>query len=349
MRPAVARKVHLSLAFVVAAFAVASFVHALGEPNKGALVQVMWGAMYVALGCFLLLRQAPATVAWLIVGIGIPAIAPSGDNEVHDLGYRVGASLFVAFGCFSALLGYLFPTGRPMPGWWRWPVVALISSTAILVVGQGAGVSVEGASGALSVVTGAIVVVYGVTAALAVPAIIVRFVRSTGQERAQLKWFAFALVLAVLFWFLPVVAVVAPLPPLIAIVVAMTKHHLYDIDRIVSRTASYLIVSSVVLGLYALIVTAMGNLLPTSSTLAVAVATLAAAAAARPLLRKVQAVVDRRFNRSRFDAQRTLDEFGDGMRHFADPDHVVEQLLATVGRSLQPASMIVTHTRAEQR
>jgi len=282
----VARRIQSGLAAIVVALAVASLIRTLGDPNPSSVTSTMWGLAYVALGCFLLVRRAPTVIAWLITGIGVCAIYPSGSDGVHDLGYRVGVILFLAFGCSSALLGYLFPTGRPMPGGWRWPVIALVTCSTLLIVGQAVGISVDGASSPVNLVVGAIVAGYASTAAFAVPAIIVRYVRAAGVERAQLKWFSFALVMAVVLWSLPVVTVLAPFPPVIAMVVGMTKHHLYDIDRIISRTASYAIVTGAVVGLYALVVTTMGRLLPTSSTLAVAVATLAAAAAARPLLRR---------------------------------------------------------------
>jgi len=184
---------------------------------------------------------------------------------------------------------------------------------------------------------------------------VVRYRRSTGERRQQLKWlvsggataiigFVFALVfsnatnpvLRVLsIGFLGVIAVP------VSIGVGVLKYRLYEIDRIISRTASYAIVTSVLLVTYGAIVTLASTLVPKSSSLVVAAATLTAAAIARPLLRRVQDGVDRRFNRARYDAAQTVEAFGARLRNVVDADRVRHDLVGVVNDTLQPQSVSV--------
>ena len=176
--------------------------------------------------------------------------------------------------------------------------------------------------------------------------------RSTGVQRAQYLWVLLGVGLTigilVLGTLLPdyegaigswVAAVVNAIP--LCIGVAVLKYRLWDIDRIVSRTVSYALVTAGVLGVYALVVTSAARLLPESSTLAVALATLAAAAAFRPLLTRVRRVVDRRFDRARFDAVRESEEFAARLADAVDPDEVTADLATTIGRTLAPGSLAV--------
>ena len=191
------------------------------------------------------------------------------------------------------------------------------------------------------------------TLLLSVMCVILRFRRSTGIERLQLRWFALAASLLGATFLLQVPldgiptqygnlifsAVLAFVP--IACGVAILRYHLYDIGRIISRTAAYAIVTGLLLATYALVVTSVSRLLGESSTLAVAAATLAAAALVRPLLTRVQRVVDRRFNREKVDAQRAVDRFGARLTDGAEPEHVVVELQAVVARTLQPSGSAV--------
>jgi len=121
---------------------------------------------------------------------------------------------------------------------------------------------------------------------------------------------------------------------------AILRYRLYDIDRLISRTASYAIVTTLVIATYAVVVTTITSLLPDSaSSLAVAAATLSAATLARPLLKRVQRVVDRRFDRTRYDQAATVDTFGRDMRNLVDGNDVQARLLTTVGSTLQPATI----------
>jgi hypothetical protein len=131
----------------------------------------------------------------------------------------------------------------------------------------------------------------------------------------------------------------------VAIGVAVLRYRLYDLDRVISRTLTYGLLT-VLLGLgYAGLVLGLGRLLPEGSSLVVAAATLAAAALFQPLRRRVQQLVDRRFNRRRYDAARTVEGFATRLRDQVDLDALRGELLAVVDQTMQPtrASLWLRH------
>jgi hypothetical protein len=181
---------------------------------------------------------------------------------------------------------------------------------------------------------------------------VLRFRRARGVERQQLKWMAFAAALALVAVAAVTVGAVmneqavvvgvsgvymAVLP--LAIGAAILRYRLYDLDRIVSRTLAYGLLT-VLLGLgYAGVVLGLGRLLPQGSSLVVAAATLAVAGVFQPARRRVQRVVDRRFNRRRYDAARTIAAFSDRLRQQVDLDALAAELLAVVDQTMQPTSV----------
>jgi hypothetical protein len=183
-------------------------------------------------------------------------------------------------------------------------------------------------------------------------ALVIRFRRSVGTEHQQIKWFATAAIVE-LAVFLPMSVHVVVLPPpfdaLVAMIaaplipmaigVAILRHRLYDIDRIISRTVSY----GAVTGVLALVF--VGTILVSQTVLAsffsgnsvsVAASTLIVAALFQPLRRRVQVIVDRRFNRSRYDAERTVAAFGAHLRDEVDLGALRHDLVATIDQTLQP-------------
>jgi hypothetical protein len=117
---------------------------------------------------------------------------------------------------------------------------------------------------------------------------------------------------------------------------AILRYRLYDLDRIVSRTLAWGLLSAV-LGLgYAAVVLGLGRLLPQGSSLAVAAATLVVAVAFQPARRRIQGAVDRRFNRRRHDAARIIEAFGARLRDQVDLDTLTGELLAVVDQTMQP-------------
>jgi hypothetical protein len=127
---------------------------------------------------------------------------------------------------------------------------------------------------------------------------------------------------------------VATLP--LAIGAAILRYRLYDLDRIISRTVAWGLLTLVLGGGYAVVVLGVGQVLGQTSSLAVAAATLAVAAVFQPARRRIQAAVDRRFNRRRHDAARIIETFGTRLRDQVDLDVLHTELLAVVDQTMQP-------------
>jgi hypothetical protein len=184
----------------------------------------------------------------------------------------------------------------------------------------------------------------------AVCSALVRAWRSTGVERLQMRLFAFSVVLLLgVLWpaqylathgqslgrYILLASAFALIP--VSCGIAILRYHLYDIDRVIGRTTAYVLVTGVLLGVYVLIVTSVGRLLPESSDLAVAVGTLTAAALFRPVLGWAQSVVARRFNREQYDADHVVEQFAQGLRGAVDSAVVQADLMAVLERTLQPS------------
>jgi hypothetical protein len=213
-----------------------------------------------------------------------------------------------------AFLFLLFPTGRLRSRRWRpaaWFVGAVFAlSTAAVMAGATREWARPFASFhqlVSSPVLAAMVIGFPAALMVSVAAIAVRFARSAGEERLQLKWFAAAAVLVVATFIAVILtnsdsvtaAILNNLALLClnaAIAVAVLKYRLYEIDRIISRTLAYTIVTALLVGLYAGLVLLATQVLSFSSPVAVAASTLVAAALFSPLRRRVQRAVDRRFN-----------------------------------------------------
>jgi len=190
---------------------------------------------------------------------------------------------------------------------------------------------------------------------LALAAAVVRFARSAGTERLQLKWFASGASISMVLFVLAVVfglsgmgvagvvqsaaGISLALIPLGA-GIAILRYRLYDIDVLINRTLVYGATSAGLLGTYVFSVLALSTLLRPltgSSDLAVAGSTLAVVALFGPLRRRIQDAVDRRFSRSRYDAQRTVDAFATRLRDQVDLDAVRADLLGAVRDTVRPA------------
>jgi hypothetical protein len=181
---------------------------------------------------------------------------------------------------------------------------------------------------------------------------VVAWRRSAGEYRQQLKWLiggaavCAACGIALVAWGTMPAAVaaiaacgVAALP--VSLGIGILKFRLYDIDRIISRTLAYTIVTGLLVGLYAGLVLLATKVLAVSSPVAVAGATLVAAALFNVLRHRVQRVVDRRFNRARYDAEATVALFAARLKDTVDAASVTGDLAAVVQQALQPASLSV--------
>jgi hypothetical protein len=319
-------------------------------------------------GFVLASRRPENRIGWLFLVAGL-ALGLSGFSypyAVHALVVDRGAwPAGRVFGWLSnwiwviavAALGFLFllfPTGRLRSRRWRpaaWFVggafVLAIVGLLILATRSWAHPFTASTLGGLS---GLAAVLISAGLLVSVVAVVVRFAKSSGEERSQLKWCAAAaLVLAVVFvasiWVnsaaVNVLQSVAFLCLWTAIATAVLKYRLYDIDRIISRTLGYAIVTGLLVGLYAGLVLLATHVLSVHSTVAVAAATLAAAALFSPVRRQVQQVVDRRFNRARYDADTTVALFAAHLKDAVDLDSVRDDLASVVQRALEPAHVSV--------
>jgi len=177
-----------------------------------------------------------------------------------------------------------------------------------------------------------------------------RFRRARGVERQQLRWVALATVLIAMLAVVNLATLalgayaLAPLvgglnPPILSagIGAAILRYRLYDLDRIISRTLAYGLLTLVLGGGYAAVALVLGQLLGRDSSLAVAGATLAVAALFQPARRRIQAAVDRRFNRRRHDAAQTITAFSGRLRQQVDLNELTAELLAVVEQTMQPS------------
>jgi len=181
-------------------------------------------------------------------------------------------------------------------------------------------------------------------------AMIVRFRRSGHEQRLQLKWFMYASAIAAVIVLaasqfggndpLAAFEIAFTLIPA-AVGIAILKYRLYDIDRLISRTLAYAIVTGLLVGVYAGLVLLATQVFRLHTPVAVAAATLAAAALFNPLRRRVQHTVDRRFNRVRYDADQTVAAFAAQLRDAVDLDAVRADLVAVVNKAVEPSRISV--------
>jgi len=277
-----------------------------------------------------------------------------------------------------ACLGFvllLTPTGSlPSPRWRWWarvaaaaPVVYLVAITLKSEAVDPAYRSVTNPLGlqafqlpiTITHIVASIIIVVGVV--VGALSLVVRFRRARGTERQQLRWVALAAVLASLAVLVALAGMAthntallpwafgisfAVLPP--AIGAAILRYGLYDLDRILSRTLAYGLLTLLLAGGYAAVVLGLGQLLGRDSSLVVATATLGVAAVFQPARRRIQALVDRRFNRRRYDAARTIEAFSARLRNEVDLDTLSGELLMVVDQTMQPtqASLWLRPTQA---
>ena len=272
-----------------------------------------------------------------------------------------------------AIMLWVFPDGLLPSGRWRRVAVILVTVGVLwaLAATAAGAASVAGhpvvidAGGTLANKTTGLtaalqsVSAIGVLASLAawLAVQVPRYRRASYERRQQLKWlysgaavFVVSLFLAVLTsggpsaWDLAVNDVISPVGFAVLPVctgVAVLKYRLYSIDRIISRVISYAVISAVLAGVFAGLVLLATQVLPFHTPVGVAVATLAAAALFNPLRRRVQRAVDRRFNRSRYNAEAVIAGFTARLRGTVDLDAVRDDLAAAVDQAFEPVHVSV--------
>jgi len=336
---------------------------------------IMTAVVFGTCGALIITRRPAHPIGWLFMGNGLLSSAGflllALGERVLEL---PGAAWAEAIGNAVTTMGVSlipasmlrFPDGRLLSTSWRWAarlVVAMATLGALAsLLNGGWGGDIEQAihpspvrdvtmpfGDVLSTLFYALMVAAMAAAGLS---LILRFRRARGIAREQMKWLAAAgalLVVSLVASFLEegaaelsnpiftwVVAVsFAGIP--VAVAIAILRYRLYDIDRIINRTIVYGLATTAVLAVYgAIVFTASTLAAGTNNNLIVALATLAAAAVFRPALRRMQAFVDRRFYRRRFDVQTTMDRFGVQLNAGVNLDELTHDLVGVVRSTMQP-------------
>ena len=347
------------------AFTGVGFVVARQQPRNA----IGWILLAIAL-CFLLslvgttysvidyrLHHGALPIGWVAISLG---------------------NLWVPWLVLLPLPTLLFPAGKLPSSRWRWSLwvyvitggyatVASLAGGVIDSLGRHVQILLNGSlnsnsqTGVMAVFGDAVVLCALIALALWlawIVRLVVSYRSSVGDYRQQLKWLmagCMGTVIAVVMiflgltpnaatsgigpWIVTIIFIfgIAGLP--VGIGVGVLKYRLYDIDRLISRTLAYAIVTALLIGVYIGLVTLATRVLPFSSPLGVAVSTLAAAALFNPLRRRVQRLVDRRFNRARYDAEATVAAFAHLVRDDVDLAAVSSEFVRAVQTSVEPAHL----------
>jgi hypothetical protein len=358
-----------------AASYVASRAGFFGEPLVVALLSEVSLVLLASVALIITLRRPENAVGWLlaaaVLGLAVqqfagnyghyalthPGTLPGG--RLAAMVQSVGVVALVAL----ALAFLVFPTGHLPSRRWRpvaWALLAvgwlvfaaLVLTPGPMLNGVPASQNPLGVTAlrTVNLIDPLYMVLLGLVL-LGLVSLLVRFRRARGDERQQLKWLPVGVALILASFLVEEVGnvTVNALADLLAvaalsgaILVAMLKYRLYDIDRILNRTLVYAALTGLLGAVYASGVFTFSRLLDPAdgeSELAVAASTLVVAALFQPLRRRVQAAVDRRFNRRRFDAAKTVETFSVRLRDELDLDMLSAELLTVVDQTMQPAAV----------
>jgi len=340
---------------------------------------------FMVVGALVVAHRPNNAIGWLFSASALLAVTGQLAGQYAIYGYATrpgslpGATLALWYGSWPWVLilaltliftPLLFPTGRLLSPRWR-PVAWLAGvATAVLttlnslrtnlslgtvpdqVIANPIGVAAVGNPDKGPAVP-ALILLLTVLAAVAFGSLVVRFRRSRGEERQQLKWFTYAAALvplSVLGDALPAVvgdlAIDLPIVFLpVAAGIAILRYRLYDIDRLINRTLVYGLLTALLAGVYAGAVLVLGQLFGgvrrDPPNWAVAGATLAVAALFQPARRRIQQVVDRRFNRRKYNTVQTIQAFSARLRDQVDLDTLSSELLAVVDQTMQPTRVVL--------
>ena len=332
-----------------------------------------------AVGALLASRRPAHPVGWLLLGVGLGLAVNQlvelyvkygllvRPGSLPAAQYLVGftyVTVFIWLSCAGFVL-LLTPTGSLPSHRWRWwarlaaaaPVVTVLMGVVqpdpLAPDYHGNPLAVPALARVLIVPGVAGIIIVFASLLVGAGSLVGRFRRARGVERQQLRWLAVAAACAAMLLLVALVAAfvlakdvvvlvcstlcVALLP--LATGAAILRYRLYDLDRIISRTLAYGLLTVLLGGGYAGLVLGLGQLLGQGSSLVVAAATLAVAAVFQPARRRVQQAVDRRFNRRRYDAARTIASFSTRLRQQVDLDTLTAELLAVVEQTMQPTNV----------
>jgi len=373
----------LVLVLAIALLTLKGFDHQLSGSGTWSSIAIV--VTYAGVGLVVARRQPHNPIGWLLLVFIALYLLSAGAVEYAVLAYTLGhqglplapAAVVLdtlqapSLAVFAPVI-LLFPDGRLASRRWRrvlWVYAVLTAYVAAVSAAQGiaavAGHDIHlGTSGNLTS-TGQLGgwlanpptwLAFPVLASIA--AIGLSFVahqvlswrRAGGERRQQLKWLAsgaavavFSILLGILIGSVVPLVGLAALPA--AIGLAILKYRLYDIDRLISRTLAYAIITGLLVGVYAGLVLLATQLLHVHTPVAVAASTLAAAALFNPLRLRVQHVVDRRFNRARYDADQTAAAFAARLKDAVDLDSVRDDLATVVQQALEPDHLSVWISR----
>ncbi len=320
---------------------------------------------FAILGWLVASKQPRNPIGWILLALSLLFLLASDAGQYAVMAYRQGYHLpaaraaafaggwWIWFALLLPLPVGLFPDGRLSRRWrpvlWAyggvclglvtvltWRDVAGIGAVRIRVDSTGELTSVGSTSGAAGLFYPLLLVFYLVWVLRPV----VSFRGSSGEYRQQLKWLLAGGVICLAGFVLTLMGLSFGFGAIIALPVGMGvgifKYRLYDIDRLISRTLSYAILTGLLVGVFAGVVLLATDVLPFSSPVAVAASTLAAAALFNPLRVRIQRVVDRHFNRSRYDAEAIVSAFGSRLRDAVDLETVQRELEHAVARTFEP-------------
>jgi two-component system, NarL family, sensor kinase len=337
------------------------------------------GLGFAACGGLLAWHRPRNPIGWLFLAAGVAdatstcavqLLILTAEHGWDKTALGVLGSLFIltwpaAIGLCLPMALLLFPDGRPVSPRWRWLIWAAAAEGPLFVLSfAGPGTMTLGnltASPYLTVpdyhglapLWAGGNVAWSVIDAVALASLVVRYRRGDETMRRQLLWLLLACLVvfgyAGLWWGLlgtgPILGLlVIPLIPA-AITVAILRYQLLDIRLVVSRTLSYAILTGLLVGVYAGLVLLTTEVLSLRTPVAVAAATLCAAALFTPLRQRIQRMVDRQFNRARYDADRAIAAFAARLQDAVDLDAVSADLTAVVQAALEPAHLTVWISR----
>jgi hypothetical protein len=346
----------------------------VGVLAEGAAKALAYPLGYATVGLVLTLRRPANPIGWLYAAAGLAwSLSIPVEPWLQELvgqhrplpPLTQAAAVYGEFNWAPAtvlgvtLPALLVPDGRLRSRRWRPVAAAAVAAAALVLVGDGlAPVRLEdvpianpfglaGPAGAVADgMAAAGTILWGVSMVASVACVVLRFRTARGVERQQLRWVAAGAAAAVAGLLagaaapqgrvLSSVLYSSVLCIPLAVAVAVLRYRLWDLDRLVSRTVTYALVTALLVVPYLLIVPAVSRLAGDTGNLAVAATTLAAVAAFTPLRRRTQDLVDRRFNRRRYDAARTVDAFAARLRDQVDLDALRSELLAVVDQTVQP-------------
>jgi hypothetical protein len=357
----------LTLLLALASVPLAVLDHQFSGSN---MLPAVFALMFTFVGVVIARRQPRNPIGWLLLAIALALVGGTAAGSYALLAYREGdhglplvrlavflAPLSTVFIVLLPMPILLFPDGRLSSSGLRRTLVAGLALGAALLAlilsqdvpalfARHIHVDSSGELAAVNQSRGLVGTLYGVVWLLLVAfclAVVTRQVlayrRSTGVRRQQLKWLMSGGAIALIGLIVsPAVggAVVAVIALPISIGVGVLRYRLYEIDRLISRTLSYAILTALLVGVFIGLIALTTNTLAFSGRVGVAASTLAAAALFNPLRKRIQRLVDRRFNRARYDAEATVAAFTARLRDAVEIDAIRADLLDAVNRAVQP-------------